>query len=95
MRSSFGPVMFSLFPHLFLVGYCLLGFLAFRAWDYGMAKGSVVILSLAADFIPWISLLVSAVFLSVEVLWQARIAAVVLVLGAIVTRSGVVATEKR
>lgn len=92
---SGGSTGVGVFPHLLLLGYCLMGFLAFRAWDHGMAKGNVVVLSLAADFIPWISLLVSAVFLSVEVPWGARIAAVLLVFGAMVTRSGVSSTEKQ
>lgn len=79
----------SLAPYWLLLAYCTFGFSAYHAWELGMRRGNIVVLSLAADFIPWVSLAVSAIFLGVAIPLEAKMAAIVLVAGAIVTRRGV------
>ena len=72
---------------LFLL-YSFFLFLAFRAWDIGMREGNVVILSLSADFIPWLSIGASALFLGVPIETHTIVSALGLVMGAMVTRLG-------
>ena len=63
---------------------------AYWCWDYGMRHGDVVVLSLLADFIPWISLTVTALALGVTVSGRTMITAGVLVAGALITRKGTI-----
>ncbi len=74
-----------------LAGYCVAQFVAFLSWDFGMRRGNVVVLSLFADFIPWISLAAAHILLGVEVGVSTVISAVALVCGAMVTRYGTLA----
>lgn len=53
-----------------------------------MRKGSVVVLSLAADLIPWISLCAAWIILDVDIGYKTVISAAFLVLGATITRYG-------
>ena len=71
-----------------LLIYCFLLFVAYLAWDTGMRFGDVVLLSLGADLIPWLSLLTTSAMLHVAISPRAVFAAVVLVGGAIITRLG-------
>ncbi len=68
-------------------------FFSHQSWDYGMRHGSIVILSLCADFIPWLSLLAAHLFLQAEIGTTTIIAAVTLVIGAITTRYGTLAKK--
>jgi drug/metabolite transporter (DMT)-like permease len=68
--------------------YCAIQFLAYQSWDFGMRRGNIVILSLCADFIPWLSLLAAHLFLHVEIGQRTILAAILLVTGAIITRYG-------
>ncbi len=68
--------------------YCSMQFLAYLFWDYGMRQGSVVLLSLFADFIPWISLTAAALFLGVEIEFKTVLSVIAMVLGAMITRYG-------
>jgi drug/metabolite transporter (DMT)-like permease len=77
----------------YLVIYSFFGFLAYMAWDYGMRKGNVVILSLFADFIPWLSLIFAALILKVEIGPKTILSAILLVLGAMITRYGTLALD--
>jgi drug/metabolite transporter (DMT)-like permease len=79
---------FTLRAAALLTGYCFLLFVAYLAWDAGMRSGNVVLLSLFADLIPWLSLFTTSLTLHVAIPSQAAIAAVVLVAGAIITRMG-------
>jgi drug/metabolite transporter (DMT)-like permease len=79
---------FTLRAAVLLAGYCFLLFVAYLTWDTGMRFGNVVLLSLFADLIPWLSLLTTSLMLHVSIPPQAAIAAVVLVAGAIITRTG-------
>ena len=71
-----------------LFTYAFLKFVAYLCWDFGMRKGNVVMLSLFADFIPWLSLAFASLFLNVEITTLTIISVVTLVAGAIVTRYG-------
>lgn len=73
---------------LLLLTYCFLLFVAYIAWDTGMRKGSVVVLSLLADLIPWLSLVSASLMLHVTIGHEAVLSAVVLVAGAMIVRYG-------
>jgi drug/metabolite transporter (DMT)-like permease len=73
---------------LLLFAYCFLLFLAYIAWDLGMRKGNIVVLSLLADLIPWISLVSASLMLHVAIGRTVVFSAVVLVLGAMTARYG-------
>jgi drug/metabolite transporter (DMT)-like permease len=73
---------------LLLVGYCFLLFVAYLAWDLGMRQGNVVVLSLMADFIPWLSLVSANLMLHVAIGGGVMVSAVVLVMGAMIARYG-------
>lgn len=75
-----------------LAFWCVLQFLAFRAWDLGMRKGNIVVLSLGADFIPWLSLLAMQVLLNINIEHKTMISALLLVAGAIMVRYGATLT---
>jgi len=79
---------FTLKAAVLLAGYCFLLFVAYLTWDAGMRCGNVVLLSLFADLIPWLSLFTTSLMLHVAIPSQAAVAAVVLVAGAIITRMG-------
>lgn len=73
---------------LFMAVYCFLLFLAYLSWDFGMRKGNVVVISLCADSIPWLSLFSAHLILDVEITARTMVSAATLVLGAIVARYG-------
>ncbi|HWZ52334.1 MAG TPA: hypothetical protein VNW54_12810 [Granulicella sp.] len=73
---------------LLLVAYCFLLFLAYSAWDLGMRQGNVVVLSLFADLIPWLSLGATNLMLHIDLGRNAVFSAGVLVLGATLARYG-------
>ena len=79
--------------YLLLGGYCILQFLAYLSWDFGMRKGNIVALSLCADFIPWLSLFTSYLLLGVTLENKTIIAAISLVAGAMITRYGTLQKE--
>jgi drug/metabolite transporter (DMT)-like permease len=71
-----------------LAGYCVIQVLAYLSWDHGMRRGNVVILSLFADFIPWLSLFAAHAMLGVGLGGRTILSALLLVAGAMVTRYG-------
>jgi drug/metabolite transporter (DMT)-like permease len=71
-----------------LLVYCFFMYLAYQCWDHGMQYGNVVIISLGADFIPWLSLGAAAVLLGIPLEFHTIVSAVTLVVGAMVTRFG-------
>jgi len=73
---------------IFLLGYSFLQFVAYLAWDFGMRKGNVVLLSLGADFIPWLSLASATFIIEVSISTITCISAATLVAGAMITRYG-------
>ncbi len=75
-------------PLLLLVGYCFLLYLSYAAWDFGMRRGNVVLLSLFADLIPWLSLASANLLLHVSIGSRALTSAVVLIAGAMLARYG-------
>jgi len=79
---------FTLKAAALLLGYCFLLFVAYLTWDRGMSAGNVVLLSLLADLIPWLSLITASVMLHVSIPAKAVVAAVVLVAGAMAIRMG-------
>jgi drug/metabolite transporter (DMT)-like permease len=74
-----------------LVAWCAFNFLAYVIWDYGTHHGNVVLLSLFADFTPWLSLIASHFILDIDIGQKTVLSAVCLVIGAITTRYGTLA----
>jgi drug/metabolite transporter (DMT)-like permease len=75
--------------------YCFLQYLAYLSWDIGMRLGNIVVLSLIADFIPFVSLVASHFMLGVDIGNRTIFSAVFLVSGAMVTRYATVAGKSR
>jgi drug/metabolite transporter (DMT)-like permease len=73
---------------LYLGCFCVAQFVAYLSWDYGMRLGNIVVLSLCADFIPWLSFVTCYLFLNVKIEGKTIIAVILLVLGAMITRYG-------
>lgn len=71
-----------------LGGYCCVQFLAYLLWDYSVRHGSIVILSLMSDFIPWLSLTTAGLTLGVDIGQKTVLSAITLVAGAMITRYG-------
>ncbi len=73
---------------LLLGFYAFIQFFAYQCWDVGVRKGNVVILSLFADFIPWLSLLTAHFMLGLDIGIKTVLSAVLLVSGAMIARYG-------
>jgi drug/metabolite transporter (DMT)-like permease len=71
-----------------LVVYSLASFVAYLAWDHGMQRGNIVVLSLCSDFVPWLSLGTAVLMLGLHIETYTIASAILLVFGAIVTRLG-------
>lgn len=71
-----------------IAAQCIATMIAYLSWDFGMRKGSVVVLSLCADFIPWVSLTAAWLLLGTPITTTTMISAVTLVAGAMLTRYG-------
>jgi hypothetical protein len=64
----------------------LVPFVSNVCWDIGTRKGNLNSLSLLADFIPWLSLTITAVYLKIPIGYATWAAAVLIVIGALVSR---------
>lgn len=84
--NAFTAAPWWIYPALLL--YACLSLLAYLSWDLGMRKGSIVVLSLAADLIPWISLTGAWLLLDIEISTKTVLTAILLVFGATITRYG-------
>lgn len=73
----------------YLLAGCF-NFVAYICWDIGIRKGNLVTLSLAADFIPWLSLLATAALLGVDIQGHTAVSAFILVTGAVTARLGTI-----
>ncbi len=76
-----------------LAAYCVAETIAYFGWDYGMRRGNVVLLSLSADFIPWLSLLGTWLLVGADISHNTMVAAVALVVGAMMVRAGTAAPK--
>lgn len=72
----------------FLAVFCVMQFIAYLSWDYGMRMGNIVVLSLCADFIPWLSLIACHFLLRVKIENTTIVAMILLVMGAMIARYG-------
>lgn len=66
-----------------------LGFIPLIAnvcWDLGIRLGNITILSLLSDFVPWAALTITALYLKVPVGSATFVSAVLIVLGAVISR---------
>lgn len=80
---------------LIIFGICLLfNFVSYICWDYGMRNGNIVILSLTADLIPWISLTFTSFIHDIEIHPHTILSAILLVFGAIISRSATLQSKK-
>lgn len=73
-----------------LLIYSLFLWLSYLAWDHSMRRGNIVYVSLFADFIPWLSLIVAAMIAGSPITPLTVVSAITLVGGAILTRYGTV-----
>lgn len=87
--ENFTPVNYAM-----LIGYCFMQFLAYQLWEYSVRHGSIVILSLMSDFIPWLSLITTNLLLSIAIGPKTVISVITLVAGAIITRYGTLAKKQ-
>ena len=71
-----------------LMVWSVLQFTAYMTWDFGTRHGNIVILSLCADFIPWLSLAAAHVLIGVDIGNKTILSATLLVAGATITRYG-------
>ena len=69
-----------------IVYLCLVPFTSNVCWDIGTRQGNIALLSLLADFIPWVSLTLTAVYLNVDIGICTWISALLIVLGAAISR---------
>lgn len=69
-----------------LIYLCLMPFAANIAWDIGTRSGNLPMLSLVCDFIPWVALTVTALYLGIELGSQTVLSALLIVVGAVVSR---------
>lgn len=69
-----------------LIIHCSLSASGFVCWDKGVHKGNIVVVSLFADFIPWISLLATSIIHKIPIGSTTIISAFSLVVGALITR---------
>ncbi len=67
---------------------CISQCVAYLCWDIGIRLGNIVVVSLCADFIPWLSLAAAAILLGVPLSLRTVCTAALLVIGAILTRYG-------
>lgn len=77
-----------------IVGYSVLLSLSYAAWDYSMRRGNVVYVSLFADFIPWLSLLVAVPISGITLTSRTVVSAMSLVVGAMLTRYGTLGARR-
>lgn len=86
----------ALFPHPFhlstetyipLLYLALLPYLANLCWDTGTRLGNLPVLSLLADFIPWLSLTMSAIYLGIAIPSSTLTSALLIVAGAVLSRT--------
>ena len=73
-----------------LIYLCVMPFLANVAWDIGTRHGNLPVLSLVCDFIPWISLTLTALYLEVPLGIATILSAGLIVIGAVVSRLALV-----
>ena len=77
-----------------IVGNSLHLSLSYAAWDYSMRHGNIVYVSLFADFIPWLSLLVAVPISGITLTSRTVVSAMTLVVGAMLTRYGTSGTGR-
>jgi drug/metabolite transporter (DMT)-like permease len=78
-----------------LLVWCILNFLAYITWDFGMRRGNVVLLSLFADFTLWLSLIAAHFILGIAIGQKTILSAICLVIGAITTRYSTLAKTQK
>ena len=74
-----------------LLYMCVIPFVANVCWDIGTRTGNLVVLSLVCDFIPWVSLTVTALYLALPIAPATWIAAGMIVTGALISRRSIAA----
>jgi drug/metabolite transporter (DMT)-like permease len=76
-----------------LIYLCATPFLANVAWDIGTRHGNLPLLSLVCDFIPWISLTLTAIYLDIQLEATTLVSAFLIVVGALVSRLALLPTR--
>lgn len=79
---------------IILVSLSIAQVFAYNAWNNGVQFGNIVMLSLLADFIPWLSLFGAALVLGVSLNNHTIFSAILLVFGAMTTRYSTVPKKK-
>lgn len=86
-QSSFTPDVYLPLTYLLFIP-----FLANVCWDVGTRRGSITVLSLLADGLPWASLTVASLYLGIAIDARTWISAVLIVSGALISRYSLRAT---
>jgi drug/metabolite transporter (DMT)-like permease len=69
-----------------LVYLCLMPFMANVAWDIGTRNGNLPLLSLVCDFIPWVALTMTSLYLEIPLGPLTLLSAFLIVIGAVISR---------
>ena len=64
----------------------IMPYIANVCWDIGTRRGSITLLSLLADGLPWASLTVASLYLDIPIESTTWVSAILIVLGAIISR---------
>jgi len=80
-KSQFPPEIYLPLGYLLIIPY-----IANLCWDVGTRKGSITLLSLLADSLPWVSITISSLYLGIVIESKTWISAVLIVAGALITR---------
>jgi len=77
-----------------LIYLCCMPFFSNVAWDIGTRRGNLALLSLVCDFIPWVALTLTALYLKIPLGETTLISAVLIVFGAIVSRFSLIQPKR-
>ncbi len=72
----------------------IMPFLANICWDLGTRQGNIILLTLLADMMPWGSLTVARLYLSIPIGAETWISAVIIVAGALIARYSFISVAK-
>lgn len=87
--SHFVPEVYLPLTYMLIMPY-----VANVCWDLGTRKGSITILSLLADGLPWASLTIATLYLGIPIDSKTWISAVLIVAGALLSRFSLLAFKK-
>jgi drug/metabolite transporter (DMT)-like permease len=78
-----------------LIYLCVLPYFSGICWDVGTRKGSITMLSLVADVLPWASLTVADLYLGITIGSRTWVSAVFIICGALISRLSLIIAAKQ